>query len=316
VSEDNNIYTHSGWYDTQNDISLLLDSVKLIHKEQELTADSVYYEKKTGFGIAQNRVTIIDTTRNFIVKGEYGQYSEKGGWSWMTDSALLILIDKENNDSLFLHADTLRMFFDSAQNPQWMMAYFHVKFLSKDLQGVCDSMIYNVEDSVGYMYYNPVVWNKKNQMFGDTISFSVIDSINSLLKLLKDAFVITDVYGEEEFNQVKGKNIFGYIRDKGLQQVDVVNNVELLYYVMDEDSLLIGINCMETNEMKMFFEDNEIVELRFYDYPDGKFWADKELPMKDRKLKDFRWLDAYRPKEIRDIFNNPIPRPKGVRNEE
>jgi lipopolysaccharide export system protein LptA len=316
ISNENNIFTNSGWYDTQNNFSQLIDSVQLINNDQELTADSVYYDKNIGFGIAQSNVTLIDTTRNFIVKGEYGEYWENGGLSWITDNALLIMIDKENADSLYLHADTLKMYFDSVQNPQLMLAYFHVKFFSKDLQGVCDSLSYNVEDSLGYMYYNPVVWNDKNQMFGDTIKFSVLDSVTSILELIKDAFVISDVYDEEEFNQVKGKNILGFIRDKELKQVDAINNVELVYYVMDEDTLLIGINRMETTEMKMFLENNEIEELRFYDYPDGKFWSDKELPMNDRTLKDFRWLDFYRPKEIADIFVNPIPREKAQREKE
>ncbi|MCL1850177.1 MAG: hypothetical protein FWF70_02040 [Bacteroidetes bacterium] len=308
ISDENNIFTNSGWYDTRNNLSLLIDSVKLINKDQELTADSAYYDKNTGFGIVQNNVTIIDTTRGYIVKGEYGEYSENGGLSWITNRALLIMIDKEKCDSLYLHADTLKIYFDTVQNPKLLMAHFHVKFFSNDLQGVCDSLIYNVEDSLGYMYYNPVIWNNKNQLFGDTIKFSVTDSVSSLLELLKDAFVISNVYDEEEFNQIKGKNILGFIRNKELKQVYAINNVELVYYVMDDDSLLIGINRMETTEMKMFLDNNEIEELRFYDYPDGKFWSDKELPMKDRKLKDFRWLDAYRPKEIADIFVNPIPR--------
>jgi lipopolysaccharide export system protein LptA len=308
ISDENNIFTNSGWYDTRANLSLLIDSVKLINKDHELTADSVYYDKEIGFGIAQNHVTIMDTSRGYIVKGDYGEYSENGGLSWITDNALLILIDKEKNDSLFLHADTLKMHFDTAQNPQLMLAYFHVKFFSKDFQGVCDSLIYNVEDSLGYMYYSPVLWNDKNQLFGDTIKFTVIDSVTSRFELLKDAFIIVDVYDEVEFNQVKGKNIIGLIRNNKLEQVDVINNVELIYYVMDEDTLLLGINRMEANEMKIFLKENQIEELRFYDYPDGKFWSDKELPINDRILKDFRWFVAYRPKEIRDIFFNPVPR--------
>jgi hypothetical protein len=287
--------------------------VKIINKDQELTADSMYYDKELAFGIAKNNVTLVDTLRSFIVKGHYGEYLENGGWTWITDSALLIIFDKEKSDSLFLHADTLKMYFDSVQDPQLLLAYFRVKFFSNDFQGACDSLIYNVIDSIGMMYYNPVVWNEKNQMFGDTIKYSIIDSVTSQMELLLNAFVISDVYDEMEFNQVKGKNIIGFIRDQELVQVDVINNVELIYYVMDDDTLLIGINKMETNEMKMFLKNNEIEELRFYEYPDGKFWADKELPMDDRTLRDFRWLDAYRPKKIADIFTNPIPREKTKR---
>jgi lipopolysaccharide export system protein LptA len=316
ISDENNIFTNSGWYDTKNNYSKLIDSVKLINKNQELTADTGYYDKNISFGIMKSNITLIDTSRNFIIKGHYGEYSEQGGWSWVTDSALLILIDTEKSDSLYLHADTLRMFFDSVQNQQLMLAFFHVKFFSYDYQGVCDSMSYNVVDSVGMMFYNPVLWNNKNQLFGDTIRYSILDSITSQLEFIKNAFMIEEVYDSLEFNQVKGKNIIGYIRDKEIQQMDIINNVELVYYVMDEDTLLIGINRMETNEMKVFFKENQIEELRFYEYPDGKFWADTELPMNDRLLKDFRWLDAYRPKQIADIFVNPIPRPKGVKNEE
>jgi lipopolysaccharide export system protein LptA len=310
VSEENDIFTNSGWYDTRNNFSHLYDSVKIINKDQELTSDSAYYDKNLAFGIVKNNVTLIDTARSFIVKGHYGEYLENGGWTWITDSALLILIDKEKSDSLFLHADTLKMHFDSVQDPQLLLAYFHVKFFSKDFQGACDSLIYNVIDSVGMMYYNPVVWNENNQLFGDTIRFSIIDSVTSQIELLLNAFIISDVYDEVEFNQVKGKNIIGFIRDQELVQVNVINNVELIYYVMDDDTLLIGINRMETNEMKMFLKDNEIEELRFYEYPDGKFWADKELPIDDRLLKDFRWLDAYRAKKLADIFIHPIPREK------
>ena len=310
VSDENDIFTHSGWYDTRSDFAHLYDSVKIINKNQELTSDSLYYDKNTGFGIAKSNVTMVDTARSFIVKGHYGEYFENGGWTWMTDRALLILYDKEKNDSLYLHADTLKMHFDSVQDPQLLLAYFHVKFFSKDFQGACDSLIYNVVDSVGMMYYSPVVWNDKNQMTGDTIRFSVIDSVNSQIELLQNAFIISDVYDEVEFNQVKGKNIVGFIREEELKQVNVIHNVELIYYVMDDDTLLIGINRMETNEMKIFLKNNEIEELRFYEYPDGKFWSDKELPKDDRLLKDFRWLDIYRAKEIADIFINPIPREK------
>jgi lipopolysaccharide export system protein LptA len=315
ISDENNIYTNSGWYDTRQNFSQLIDSVRLINRAQELTADSIYYDKNLEFGIAQRNVTITDTARGFIVKGNYGEYSEKGGLTWITDRALLIMIYKEKNDSLYLHADTLKMYFDTVQNPQLMLAHFHVKFFSKEFQGACDSMSYNVTDSVGMMYYNPVVWNKENQFTGDTISFAMVDSVLSILKLLKDAFIIADVYDEIEFNQIKGKNIIGFVRDQELTEVNVINNVELIYYVMDDDTLLIGINRMETNEMKIFLKNNQIEELRFYDYPDGKFWADSELPMDDRLLKDFRWLDAYRPKQIEDIFSNPIPREKAKKAE-
>ena len=100
ISDENNIYTNSGWYDTHNNFSQLIDSVIIMNRDQVLTADSVYYDKNLEFGIAQSNVIITDTTRGFQVLGNYAEYMEKGGLSWITDSALLIMINNEKTDSL------------------------------------------------------------------------------------------------------------------------------------------------------------------------------------------------------------------------
>ncbi|MCQ2283878.1 MAG: hypothetical protein MJZ57_03125 [Bacteroidales bacterium] len=309
LSEDNEIFTDRGWYDTEHDVSTLVGEVKLFSDKQTMTADSVYYDKVNHFGRAWHGVEIVDTAQNYIVKGNYIEHHENGGWSMATDSNLLILID-DNQDSLYLHSDTLKVLFDDSNDLKLALAYFHAKFYRSDIQGACDSMSCVVEDSVLNMFYNPVVWSEDYQMTADTIRYSAIDSINSKVELCKAGFVVGGLYGATEFNQIKGINITGYLHDQDLYRVDVVNNAECVYYVQEEDSSLIGINTSITSEMRVFLEDNKIQQIRFYDAPDGKIYPDEQFEEKDRKLQDFRWLDEYRPKKIQDIFANPIPRSK------
>ena len=144
-------------------------------------------------------------------------------------------------------------------------------------------------------------------MTADTIRFSVLDSVNMRMELCRSAFIVSSVYDDEtEFNQIKGLNIVGNIRDNKLTQVNVIGNAESLYYILEEDSSLVGINSAATSEMRILFEDNEIQSITFYNEPDGKLYPDAELHAKDRQLKDFRWLNVYRPANRHEIFSMPV----------
>lgn len=308
ISDDNTLFTNSGWYDTKNDLATLVDSVEGFNQTQQMMTDSLYYDKNRNFGIAWNNVVLFDSIKGYILKGNYVEYHEKGGWSLATDSNLLILIDQ--GDSLYLHSDTLRMLMDTTQEPQHIFAYNHVKFFKKDLQGACDSLAYLVVDSLLYMYFNPVLWSDSNQLTADTISMFIIDSTHIRLNLQKSAFIVSSVFEGAEFNQVKGVTVVGYIVDKELRTVDVINNAECVYYILDEDSALVGVNTSATSEMRVVFADNEIDGIIYYNSPDGKIYPYKDITKEERILRDFRWLDEYRPYAVKDIFVNPIPRAK------
>lgn len=305
-SAENNFYTDLGWYDTKGK-QLLLDGNAELHNEgQSLYGDSLFYDDNISFGKGWQNVCLVDTVKNYVVQGHYMEFLDKD-YALVTDSMLLILID--NGDSLYLHSDTLHVLFDTAQSPKSFFVYNKVKFYRDDMQGACDSMVYHVEDSTITMYFNPVVWSDANQLTGDTIRFNILDSVNMSMELRRSAFIVSSVYDDEtEFNQIKGLNIVGNIQDKKLTRVDVIGNAESLYYILEEDSSLVGINSAATSEMRIVFEDNEIQSIIFYNEPDGKMYPDAELHAKDRQLKDFRWLNAYRPATRHDIFTMPMER--------
>ena len=305
-SEENTIYTDGGFYNTDLDVAILDGNVQLLG-EQQLFADSLYYDKDNRFGRAWNNVRYIDTANNFILKGNYLEHHETGGTSIATDSNLLIFVD-DNKDTLYLHCDTLLVDFDTASNPTLMRAYFHTKFMHKNLQGACDSMVYNVKDSILVMYYNPVLWADNYQLSGDTIRFNILDSIHSTVELCKSGFIVGGLFHDTEFNQIKGLNIIGHFEEKNLQRVDIVGNAECIYYLQEEDSSLVGINTSITTEMRIFLDSNKIQQIRYYDSPNGQVHPDNQLADNERKLLGFRWLSEYRPRKPEDLFVMPVPR--------
>lgn len=304
------IFTDLGWYDTQNDRSTLHGNVQLYNnKGQTLFADSAYYDKHAHFGKAWRHVKIIDTAKNYILQGNYIEHHENGGISVATDSNLLILID-ENSDSLYLHSDTLKIFFNEDNEIIWANAYNRVKFYRSDLQGACDSLSYIAEDSLITMFYNPATWAEEYQLTADTIKFTLLDSTNTRIDLCKAGFIVGGLFNNSEFNQIKGTKITGYIVEKELCRVDIVGNAECIYYIQEEDSSLIGINTSITSDMRILLRDNKISQIRFYDHPDGKIYPDEHFEDKNRRLTDFRWLEEYHPHNPGELYVKPIPRYK------
>ena len=169
-------------------------------------------------------------------------------------------------------------------------------------------MIYNVEDSLLMMYYNPVFWSDNYQLSGDTVRFCILDSVNSTIELCHAGFIVGGLFQNTEFNQIKGLNIKGFLKNTYLNKVDITGNAECVYYIQEEDSSLVGVNTSITSEMRIYLDSNHIQQIRCFDTPTGKVHPDEKLTEKDRKLQGFRWLHEYRPFKPEDLFVMPVPR--------
>ena len=96
---------------------------------------------------------------------------------FMTKQALAV--KAFDTDSLFLHADSLFFAQYTITNPdstksdsvtyEEIKAYHKTRFYKSDLQGVCDSVVYNALDSMIYLCTKPVIWSDENQ--SDSITF-------------------------------------------------------------------------------------------------------------------------------------------------
>lgn len=72
------IYTREGEYNTETNISRLYDRSTVVGAEggQQLTADTIFYDKQAGFGEGFGNVELTDTANSSIVLGDYGYYDQ------------------------------------------------------------------------------------------------------------------------------------------------------------------------------------------------------------------------------------------------
>lgn len=301
VSKDkeDSIYCENGWYDTRTDISRFRKKAKIYHDVQFLTGDSIYYERKNGFGQVFENAMLKDSVQNVILTGNYGELQRKKGFAYMTDSAMMIMIDK--HDSLFMHSDTVRATFDTSQNIKNVFCFYKVKFFRTDLQGMADSLVYHGQDSSMTMYHDPVIWSEKNQLTSDSMTMTLLYGQPDSLKLYNSAFIISQD-DTNKYNQIKGRNIMAKFRNGDIYKVNVLGNAETIYYVREEDRSLIGINKAISSDMLIFLENNDIQTITYTDRPQATMYPEKDMSPYDLKLKNFKWIEGKRPGCKADIF--------------
>lgn len=297
--EKDHIYSEEGWYDTRKDKTQLRKNNRIDYGEQVIVADTIFYDKENGYGYARNNIWMKDTARDVIVEGDTAEFFKSLHYGYITGMTRAILIDKE--DSLYLHADTFRVVTDSADEAKFIYAYHRAKFYRKDLQGMCDSMAYSIEDSLITMLGTPVLWSDDNQLTSDTILIYASGNRIDSLTLVNTAFIISRDT-TDAFNQIKGREMVGYLHEGQLRRVNVNGNAETIYFVREEDGSLIGINVALSSDMSITVSEKKIKSITYFDQPDAVLHPPEELTPQETYLKGFQWIEGRRPLNRNEIF--------------
>lgn len=306
IGDSNYIYCENGWYDHQNDISQFNKNAYLRNKEQILKGDSLYYDRNIGLGKAYKNVTFWDTVQNVLLQGNHGYYNEQTGYSMMTDSALFIMVGSKN-DSLFLHADTLQSYKDSViengetKTYRMIQAFHHVKTYKNDFQSMCDSLVYDLKDSIIHMFSNPVLWSDSNQLIANEIIVQTYKDEVDRIDMNGDAFIISQS-DTIRFNQIYGDNMVAYIDNKQLSQIDVLENGKSVYFIKDDNNKLIGVNFITCKDMEIYMKNGKVDKIWFFEKPTGKIHPPLSLSKSELLLPKFKWNIDFRPLNKNEIF--------------
>lgn len=319
-SEDNTIYCENGWYDTKNDLSQFNENAYLDNGQQKLSGDSLKYDRNLGVGEAFANVEIADTVDQYLIKGQYGYYTDEGSRSLVTGEPEFIQYDAV--DSLFLHGDTLIAINDTI-NGSRVHIYPEVRFFRNDMQGAADSLVYMESDSLIHMFHNPVLWAEDMQITGDTIQIKSFGGVVENLYVFEHAFMVNKL-DSLKYNQIKGKFLTGYFRDNELHKVLIDGNGESIYYAAESapepDSLAlamdstyvppvkyIGVNKAICSNIAIYVKSNQIERIAFLKKPDGAFYPVHKFPAEESIFDGFEWQEYRRPKSREDIFLSPQP---------
>ncbi|MFT7587914.1 MAG: lipopolysaccharide export system protein LptA [Limisphaerales bacterium] len=299
--QNNSVYCEGGSYDGQSAIAIFTDNAVLNEPPRTIAGDSIVYDQNTGIGKAWYNVTFIDTVENIIQESEYAEYYEESGELLSTERSIITYII--DGDSLYISGDTVKSSIDSLGNRE-LLVDGDVRVYKSDMQIICDSMLWKDADSSIYLFTDPVLWAQDYQFTGDTIIIKMKDQKLNAIELLRNAFLI----GNPDtliYNQVKGRYIYGYLRDNEIKRMKVFGNGESIYYADDDEKGYFGMNQSVSSDISIRFNDKKVDRISFISNPDATLFKMEGLDNNSKRLDGFNWREDEQPKSKEDLLTKP-----------
>ena len=319
TSDTSIIYCERGFYNTNNDTGYFVKKSRIDYDERTIIGDSLYFDRNKNFASATNNIKVTDTLNNSIIKGHYAEVFRAKDSVFITKRALAIT--KQENDSIFIHSDTLMI--TGPPDQRIVRAFYNAKMYKSDLSGKADSIHMNQNTGLTQLinFYDtdsedtfskrrhPVLWHHENQITGDSIHLISNPKTESLdsLKVFENAFVISKDSLGAGYNQISGKKLDGLFKENELYTIDVIKNAESIYFLRNADNELVGIDKSKSGKMRIWVSENKIDELRKINQIDGKTYPEDDFPENERILKGFVWRETERPRSVEDLFSEDPP---------
>jgi len=320
--EDYDIYCERGFYDTNNKKGFFIKNSEILYNNRIIEGDSLYFNNPLNYAAATNNVKLTDTVNNSIILGHYAEIFKAKDSAMITQNPIAISLVE--TDSLYIHADTLVAI--GPPEKRIIKGYYDVRIYKKDLSGKADSIHVNKETGLTKLMRkpltkrqlqrltpneiskkNPVLWSGESQMTGDIIhliSNTKTEELDSL-KILNNSFVVEkDTLGIDNYNQIKGINLYGKFVENSLKTIHVIKNTEMIYYLYDDDTQdLVGIDKSICSALQMDIEDNAIDQITYFTEPEGNVYPEKELPKNARQLRGFVWRGSEKVNSKEDLLS-------------
>lgn len=299
------IETSRGIYHTEQDQAILLDRSRLYSGSRFMTSDSIYYDRKKGLAEMYRGVILKDTADKVELRGGYAEYYEQKEYGKATDKAYLL--EYSSQDTLYAHALLMELIkVDSTT--KLIKGLGNVRLFRQDVQAVCDTMIYNSNDSIMKCLGNPFMWNGKTQITGDSVTMFMREGALREAIIEENAIVAQEL-DRVHYNQMKGNSIKAYLSNSKLDSLRTEGNAETIYYSMEKDSTLSSHIKTQSSAIFIKFKNEEIEYIKLLEQTKGMMKPVPMLVEMDKFFPNFMWFEEGRPKNFADIFRS-TPRPK------
>lgn len=303
VSGQSVVHTQDGYYDTKTDQAQLYGRSTLTDKDKTITGDSLYYIKN-GLSRGYGNVVYVDKKNKNSLHCNTLHYNEKTGYGFATRNP--VAIDYSQKDTLWVHSDTMKIYtfhINTDSVYRKVHAFHKVRAFRNDVQAICDSLVFNSQDSCMTMYRDPIVWNGNRQLLGEVIKVYMNDSTIRFAHVIGQALSIDQMPDSVHFNQVTSKEMKAYFENGQARMGESIGNVQTIYYMTnDKDSSLVGLNYMETDTMRMYLTPERQLSKIWANKSVGTFYPITQVPPSRQKLPNFAWFDDLRPIDKNDIF--------------
>ncbi|WP_370089760.1 OstA-like protein [Ekhidna sp.] len=269
-----------------------------------MEGDELFFDDLKKYYDATGNVKLTAKNEDIVITGDEGYSDKANGISKVYGNALMKRFLEK--DTLYLAADTLVSIESKYDSVKRILAYHNVRIWKRNLQGLADSASYFLKDSLLYFYEDPIFWNLKNQLEGDTIVMEVTEKEIKSMALRQKAFLSTEDT-LKNYNQIKGRTMQAHFKKSKIDRIYVNGNGESIYYVLDDEDpaniITMGMNRILCSDMTIRFKNEKLDNISFYIKPEARFIPPHELTPDVQKLGGFEWKGDLRP-ELEDLITS------------
>ena len=177
----------------------------------------------------------------------------------------------------------------------FLEAVRNVRIYKKNMQVVCDSLLYTDLDSLGRLFEKPMIWQDITRQYtADSISVVVKDQAMEKASLMGNAF-ISIKEDDKHYDQIKGTEMLAYFDDKGaLKRFDVLGGASALFYI-EENDVLATVNKPESKMLSAVFNNGELQKIYYFETAKNDAYPIVQMSAEDQQLKGFNWQPEKRP---------------------
>ena len=177
-----------------------------------------------------------------------------------------------------------------------------VKMWRKDMQVVCDSLMYTDLDSLARLYKSPVVWNGKDHQYSaDSIFVATRDGSLDRANLLSNAFIFIEEEKDKFYNQIKATEMTAFFDEKGqLKRFDALGGANAIFFMREKEDVSLA-NRSEATMFTANFVDGELSSISYYENPKSSAYPVAQMRADDKTLKGASWIPASRPSGRKEL---------------
>ena len=296
------VYSDRGTFNTATRHATLVERPLLFNGNRQVAADSIFYDTAVGYSEVFGNIVYTDTINRNMLTGEYAFLDEVRDSVYVTEKAMAV--DFSQRDSLFVHSDTIWAVtynLDTDSLYRMVRAYHKVRAWGRNIQAVCDSMVFDSRDTCMTMYKDPILWNGGLQLLGEVVKVYMNDSTIDWVDVIEQALYVEEL-DSAIYNQIKGKEMQFFFTEGALREMQVIGSVEIIFYPIDSDSTYIGMNTTTAGRTIAYMKDRKVEKVVVPKDSKGVFYPMSKRPEDKRFLENFAWFDYVRPLSKEDIF--------------
>ncbi len=294
-------YAENGFYNQLNKDLILKQKADIHRKTNIIQGDSLYMNDSLGIAKGKGNITLSDTAKHIEIHGQYAYYNKFEKQAWVTSKALGQYNNKQ--DTMYMHADTLKLILDSLEKPKQVLAFQGMRFFSKQMQGIADSLCYHLQDSTLHLYKQVFLWHKEQQISAEWTDIYLKNGMADSAIFHNDVLLVSqDTIDPQYFNQMQGRTMYAWFANNEIHKLRLIGKVKTNYFTWEEDGGPVGMFYIESQSLNVWLKNRKIKIATYYTQINNTTFPLDKLPPEKAKLPGFEWRIEERPKNKEEIF--------------